>query len=623
MKKFFVYWIFLSVFIVQAQLISTGSQWKYLDDGSDQGTAWQSLTYDDTSWLSGNAQLGYGDGDETTVISYGSSSSNKHITYYFRKIISVSNPNQMSNLKIRLLRDDGAIVYINGNEVVRSNMPTGTITYTTTAAQTVAGSNENTFFEYIVPANYLVSGDNIIAVELHQRSHTSSDCSFDMSLEFTNEQVDVFRKAPYLIYPGINTEMIVLWQLDQTGTCQFEWGTDTTYSGGSQNTSEYGNDHQHKITLTGLQPSTKYYYKVTYNGAFVEGSFYTGASDGQTSVSFYAYGDTRSQPNQHDNVAAQILNSINNFPASQTFIVNSGDLVYNGDNESDWDDQFFSSAYPDIRKMLSELPYLSAVGNHEGNGSLFSKYFPYPDYQNNRYYYSFDYGNVHIAVVDQFTNYSTGSVQYTWLENDLAASGKPWKFIFLHKPGWSAGGHSNDYEVQYHIQPLCETYGVQFVINGHNHYYSRAVVNGVQHITTGGGGAPLYTPDSSRPHIVTTDASYHFCKIDINDAALTFTAIRADGTEIESINLTNAALTGQNNNILVKVMNENGMIFIQNLHKELLNLSVINNSGQYVLQKKLKKGNHFLSLKNGMYFFRFTDSRQRVKVIKLLVKNNR
>ena len=61
-----------------------GANWRYLDDGSDQGTAWYAPGFDDTGWADGDAQLGYGDGDETTVVSYGPDRWNKHITTYFR-----------------------------------------------------------------------------------------------------------------------------------------------------------------------------------------------------------------------------------------------------------------------------------------------------------------------------------------------------------------------------------------------------------------------------------------------------------------------------------------------------------------------------------------------------------
>ncbi|HYO11048.1 MAG TPA: fibronectin type III domain-containing protein [Tepidisphaeraceae bacterium] len=161
-------------------LVPTGSTWKYLDNGSNQGTAWRSPVFADTSWSSGAAQLGYGDGDESTVVSYGTSSTNKHVTTYFRKGFNVSNPSAVTALNLRLLRDDGAVVYLNGTEVFRSNMPTGTIGYTTFASAAIEPDGYVT--ASINPA-LLVSGNNVIAVEIHQSDRSSSDVSFDLALE--------------------------------------------------------------------------------------------------------------------------------------------------------------------------------------------------------------------------------------------------------------------------------------------------------------------------------------------------------------------------------------------------------------------------------------------------------
>jgi len=104
----------------------------------------------------------------------------------------------------------------------------------------------------------------------------------------------------------------------------------------------------------------------------------------------------------------------------------------------------------------------------------------------------------------------------------------------LHEPGWSAGGgHGNEIQVQDVLQPLCVQYGAQFVIAGHNHYYARAETQRVEHITTGGGGAPLHDPDSTFQYIVKVDKSHHFCKLEISTDTLHFTAIRDDGQIIE------------------------------------------------------------------------------------------
>jgi hypothetical protein len=188
--------------------------------------------------------------------------------------------------------------------------------------------------------------------------------------------------------------------------------------------------------------------------------------------------------------------------------------------------------------MLANLPYQSCIGNHEGSGVLFKKYFPYPFVEGR--YWSFDYGPVHFVVVDQYTSYGPGSAQLTWIENDLASTTKQWKFIDLHEPGWSAGGgHENNSSVQNYIQPLCVQYGVPILFAGHNHYYARAVVNNIQHITTGGGGAPLYQPDPSYPNIVIATSAYHFCIIEIDNETLNFTAVTPAGVVIDSFTIVN------------------------------------------------------------------------------------
>ena len=102
-------------------LVAAGSVWKYRDDGSDQGTAWRAATFDDAAWASGPAQLGYGDGDEATLVGFGGNPNAKYVTTYFRRTFTVSNPASFASLHLRLLRDDGAVVYVNGAEVFRSN----------------------------------------------------------------------------------------------------------------------------------------------------------------------------------------------------------------------------------------------------------------------------------------------------------------------------------------------------------------------------------------------------------------------------------------------------------------------------------------------------------------------
>jgi hypothetical protein len=163
-------------------LVPFGSVWEYLDTGVNLGTTWVAPGFDDSAWASGRAHLGYGDGDEVTVISYGPNPDSKYVTSYFRLAFVVANPNPITNLRLRLIRDDGAIVYLNGVEVVRDNMPSGQVGYLTVASSAVGGTTESQAFEFSVPANQLVSGTNVLAVEIHQNVANSSDLSFDLAL---------------------------------------------------------------------------------------------------------------------------------------------------------------------------------------------------------------------------------------------------------------------------------------------------------------------------------------------------------------------------------------------------------------------------------------------------------
>ncbi|MGC8830247.1 MAG: lamin tail domain-containing protein [Verrucomicrobiia bacterium] len=169
---------------VAYKLIPSNSVWKYLDDGTDQGTAWRNLDFDDSQWAEGMAELGYGDATnsrpENTLLNYGPDPNNKYITYYFRKKIIIPDPQSYTNFVIRIMRDDGAVVYINGTEVGRFNLPAGNITYSTLANN--AADDGTVFYPATVPVSVILPGTNIIAVEIHQSSLNSSDISFDFEL---------------------------------------------------------------------------------------------------------------------------------------------------------------------------------------------------------------------------------------------------------------------------------------------------------------------------------------------------------------------------------------------------------------------------------------------------------
>ncbi len=163
-------------------LLSEGSVWSYLDNGSDQGVLWQAVNFDDSGWQRGRAELGYGDDDEVTEVSFGPNSRNKYATTYFRSEFNVNDIENISTLEMRLKYDDGAIIYINGKEFFKtSNMESG-MTFDEFTVDGDDAPTEN-FQEFSqLSADLLVAGKNVIAVEIKQGDDRSSDISFDLQL---------------------------------------------------------------------------------------------------------------------------------------------------------------------------------------------------------------------------------------------------------------------------------------------------------------------------------------------------------------------------------------------------------------------------------------------------------
>ncbi|MEN3324481.1 choice-of-anchor D domain-containing protein [Mariniflexile soesokkakense] len=226
-----------------------GGLWKYLDDGSDQGTAWYGTGFNDVSWASGNAHLGYGEGDEATTVGFGPDSNNKYPTTYFRKTFYVS-PGDASytNMDLDLTFDDGAVVYLNGVEIWAVNMPAGR-TYTTYAS----GSSANNDTASISLANALVAGNNVIAVEIHQSSATSSDISFDLDLGVSNVASNLIPASGVWSYLDNGTNQGTAW-----------YGTGFNYSGWATNNAEFGYGDGDETTVVSYGPSSSNKYVTTY-----------------------------------------------------------------------------------------------------------------------------------------------------------------------------------------------------------------------------------------------------------------------------------------------------------------------------------------------------------------------
>jgi lysophospholipase L1-like esterase len=168
--------------MVVTPFIGAGSNWKYSDQGLDLGTNWTQRQYDDSGWAQGSGRLGYGAPGIATTVSYGPYSTKKYITTYFRRTFVVPENVHYTNLNVRLDRADGALVWLNGQELFRVNLPPGPVSYLTRGTLSVTGDALNTYYSSNRANLFLPAGTNVLAVEIHKSDGTLPNLSFDLEL---------------------------------------------------------------------------------------------------------------------------------------------------------------------------------------------------------------------------------------------------------------------------------------------------------------------------------------------------------------------------------------------------------------------------------------------------------
>ncbi|MDQ3282586.1 MAG: metallophosphoesterase, partial [Acidobacteriota bacterium] len=482
----------LPAYATTTALVPMRSVWKYLDNGTNQGTAWRAQGFDDSTWASGWSELGYGDGDEATIVGYGPDPLRRYITTYFRQTFNVTNPAAITGLTARLIRDDGAVVYVNGTEVARVNLPTGTISYTTSAVTTIGSADEITPVEITINPSLLVAGTNTIAVEMHQAGGSSSDLSFALELLATDGVIaPKITRGPYL-QVGTPNSVIVRWRTDTASNSRVRVGTalgalNMVFDDATQTT-------EHIVQVSGLEPSTRYYYSVGTSTATIVGdassySFLTSPPRGtDVSTRIWVLGDSGSGSSG----ARAVRNAYYAYasPAATNLWLMLGDNAYDNGTDAEYQAAVFDM-YPE---MLRGSVLWPTIGNHE-TAAVEPNYSAMAYYSNftlptkgeaggvpsgTKAYYSFDYGRVHFICLDSMTSdRSPNGPMLTWLRNDLAATSQPWIIAFWHHPPYSKGSHDSDIEgelieMRENALPILEEAGVDLVLSGHSHAYERS-----------------------------------------------------------------------------------------------------------------------------------------------------
>ena len=431
-------------------LVSTGALWRYHDGGADLGTSWRDPGFDDSGWAEGPAELGFGDGDEATVVD-GGPSGDRHITTYFRHGFSVDDPESIEGLTLALRRDDGAVVYLNGAEILRSNLPSGPIQASTLARNRVGGGDEDTFLQAPVSPCLLVAGQNVLAVEVHQESDSSADLSFDLSLETAPLSLPVLVRPPYLQL-ATPTGLVVRWRTDVATEGMVRLGPSpdslsTAVSGGCTT--------EHQIGIDGLTPAPRQYYAVAGDAQTLAG----GDSDHwfevppvpgpDGSVRILAMGDS-------GDCAVSVGGCENAAAVQDAYLaVAAGDpadvLLLLGDNAyvQGTDAEYTAGLFQPFARVLRNSIVWPAPGNHEfGASDSPTQSGPYYDAftlptrgeaggvaSGTEAYYSFDRGDVHFVSIDSHdTDRSVAGPMYAWLEADLAATQREWVIVYWHHP---------------------------------------------------------------------------------------------------------------------------------------------------------------------------------------------
>ena len=318
------------------------------------------------------------------------------------------------------------------------------------------------------------------------------------------------------------------------------------------------NKKNHKVSVTGLTANTRYYYTVSADTETTGvASFLTALNKGDRSpFRFAVYGDTRKAHWAEDIFAAYgdnddhlpVLQSMMSY--SPDFLVHVGDFVYSGNDMGDIYNFF------DVEKdLLAQHPLLPTYGNHEFKGgnttahTLMDSYLiPAPGSGGDFSYYSYDYGNVHILVLntgygvranDNYDVITAGSAQNNFALQDLqAASADPdidHIFVSMHNPLYSVAGFGDNTQLQNALEGMFKTYGVKAVFMGHEHDYQHQVKDGIHYILSGGGGSPILDAawygdeNDSEADLIKYDDVLNYVIVDINGSTVSVESRKVQG----------------------------------------------------------------------------------------------
>jgi hypothetical protein len=298
-------------------------------------------------------------------------------------------------------------------------------------------------------------------------------------------------RGPYL-QMGTPHSMIIRWRSNRPVPSRIQYGTNADDL--SLSLSNADETAEHSLTLTNLEPNTKYYYAVgTLETNIVLGTniFFWTAPVTNKPARVWILGDSGTA-NANAAAVRDAFLTLNEGQRVDVWLM-LGDNAYNSGTDAEHQAAIFNM----YTNTLPQTPLWPTIGNHETAQSHtpvsttpYLSIFTLPQNgeaggipSGTERYYSFDYSDVHFVCLDSMTNdRSSNGPMANWLHADLAANTKTWTIVFFHHPPYTKGSHDSDnngadfelVEMREKINPILESYGVDLVFSGHSHCYERS-----------------------------------------------------------------------------------------------------------------------------------------------------
>ncbi|RME95011.1 MAG: metallophosphoesterase family protein, partial [Verrucomicrobia bacterium] len=527
-------------------LIRIGDPWRFSLDPPPPG--WQQPDFDDSAWPEAPAAFTFAySGYEATSLA---SVNRPYGAAFFRRRFAVPDPAAVEWLVLRLDWSGGGIVWLNGVELLRENLPGAPGEPVDPGLQPpLRNRTWPRLIDLSAWRDLLRPEGNCLAIEWHE--HSTGGYSSALAMELLAN----FTRGPALqaAAPGRQT---ILWQTPVPTEGWVEYGPGEALVHVTPPTPP-GTNHQ--LTLTNLGPGRTYSYRVVARSpdgrmaASKPRSFRVFNTSGP--VRFAVMGDVGTGRPAQYTLAGRLRE------ANPDLVLMVGDLVYPEFSRNRADFRWFSV----YAEHLRTTPYFVVAGNHDvtyASDHSFLDHFAMPENgpilrerqaahqgPEGHWAYSFDCGDVHfvglyVPILLPDYDLPEDSDQIAWLEQDLAASNRPWKVVFLHHPLFSSGPHGNDdyngngltdtVELGGRLLPLFQAHGVQFVFAGHDHIYERHTPwQGIQTIVTGAGGGSLYPIYRLEPTSLRAFSHSHVTLVTIDGPEAELVALDLEGRELD------------------------------------------------------------------------------------------